>query len=93
MTFLDHLRENVGIALDTLRVSKLGSSLTILGVVIGVSTVMAMAAIVSGIQKQIVETIEVAGPSTFSTVYTASDKGVSNSRPTYSSQCQTTRHC
>ncbi len=52
-------------ALDALRVNKLRSSLTILGVVIGVATVMAMAAIVQGIRNQIVNTIEVAGPTTF----------------------------
>jgi len=57
--------ENIRIALDALRVSKLRSSLTILGVVIGVATVMAMAAIVQGIRDQIVHTIEVAGPTTF----------------------------
>jgi len=62
---LDALGENVRIALDTLRVNKLRSSLTILGVVIGVATVMAMAAIVQGIRDQIVNAIEVAGPSTF----------------------------
>lgn len=65
MRLLEHIRENVGIALDTLRVNKLRSSLTILGVVIGISTVMAMATLVSGIQSQIVRTIEVAGPTTF----------------------------
>lgn len=57
--------ENVRIAFDTLRMNKLRSSLTILGVVIGVATVMAMAAIVQGIRDQIVTTIEVAGPTTF----------------------------
>jgi putative ABC transport system permease protein len=57
--------ENVRIAFDALRVSKLRSALTILGVVIGVATVMAMAAIVEGIRSQIVTTIEVAGPTTF----------------------------
>jgi len=62
---LDQVRENVGIAFDALRSSKLRSALTILGVVIGVSTVMSMAAIVRGIQRQIVSTIEVAGPTTF----------------------------
>ncbi len=62
---VDALGENVRIALDTLRVNKLRSSLTILGVVIGVATVMAMAAIVQGIRDQIVNAIEVAGPSTF----------------------------
>ena len=61
----DTLSENVGIALDTLRVNKLRSSLTVLGVVIGVATVMAMAAIVQGIREQIVHTIEIAGPTTF----------------------------
>ncbi len=65
MTFVDRIRENVMIALDALRSSKLRSFLTILGVVIGVSTVMAMAAIVSGIRSQIVRTIEIAGPTTF----------------------------
>jgi ABC-type antimicrobial peptide transport system permease subunit len=62
---LDQVRENVGIAFDALRSSKLRSALTILGVVIGVSTVMSMAAIVQGIQRQIVHTIEIAGPTTF----------------------------
>lgn len=62
---LDAFGENIRIALDALRVSKLRSSLTILGVVIGVATVMAMAAIVQGIRDQIVNTIEVAGPTTF----------------------------
>jgi putative ABC transport system permease protein len=62
---LEDLRENIGIALDTLRISKLRSGLTILGVVIGISTVMAMATMVNGIQSQIVQTIEAAGPTTF----------------------------
>ncbi len=57
--------ENVRIAIDTLRTNKMRSSLTILGVVIGVATVMTMAAIVQGIQGQINNTFEVAGPSTF----------------------------
>ena len=65
MKLRDHIRENIGIAFDALRSSKLRSGLTILGVVIGVSTVMSMAAIVRGIQRQIVRTIEIAGPTTF----------------------------
>lgn len=56
--------ENVRLAIGALRASKLRSALTILGVVIGVATVMAMAAIVQGIRDQIVTTIEVAGPTT-----------------------------
>ena len=65
MKVYDQIRENVGIAFDALRTSKTRSALTILGVVIGVATVMSMAAIVRGIQRQIVRTIEIAGPTTF----------------------------
>lgn len=61
----DQLREHVSIALDALRVSKLRSALTILGVVIGVATVMTMATIVRGIRDQILTTISLAGPTTF----------------------------
>ena len=53
------------IAVTQLRANKLRSALTILGVVIGVATVMAMASIVQGIRDQIINTIEVAGPTTF----------------------------
>jgi putative ABC transport system permease protein len=62
---IDQFRENVGIAADALRTNKLRSSLTILGVVIGVATVMTMATIVKGIRDQILTTISVAGPTTF----------------------------
>ncbi|MFN9213342.1 MAG: ABC transporter permease [Gemmatimonadota bacterium] len=62
---LDRLGHTVTMALDNLRASKLRSALTILGVVMGVATVMTMATIVSGVRNQIVRTIEVAGPSTF----------------------------
>ena len=65
MNLIDTVQENVAVAVTTLRTSKLRSALTILGVVIGISTVMAMATIVNGIQQQIVRTIEVAGPTTF----------------------------
>ncbi|HVX38364.1 MAG TPA: ABC transporter permease [Gemmatimonadaceae bacterium] len=61
----DQFRENVKSALDSLAAAKGRSGLTVLGVVIGVSTVMAMATIVSGIRDQIVSTIEIAGPTTF----------------------------
>ena len=58
-------REGVTIAIDSLRSNKLRSFLTILGVVIGVSTVMAMASLVQGIRAQIFNAIETAGPSVF----------------------------
>src|SRR4026208_861086 len=61
----EKIQNNVAVAIDTLRANKLRSGLTILGVVMGVSTVMAMAAIVQGIKEQIVRTIEIAGPTTF----------------------------
>lgn len=59
------LGENVSLAVGALRVAKLRSALTILGVVIGVACVMAMASIVRGIQDQILHTLEIAGPNTF----------------------------
>ena len=62
---IDQARENLALAVDTLRASRLRSGLTILGVVIGVATVMTMATIVRGVQDQIVHTLEVAGPTTF----------------------------
>ena len=65
MKLADQVHENVVIAIATLRGSKLRSALTILGVVIGISTVMAMATLVNGVQTQIVSTIETAGPTTF----------------------------
>ena len=59
------LREGASIAIGAIRENKLRSALTMLGVVIGVSTVMAMASIVEGLRSQIIQTIEVAGPTTF----------------------------
>ncbi|GLC25666.1 ABC transporter permease [Roseisolibacter agri] len=57
--------ENVAVAAASLRQAKGRSALTILGVVLGVATVMAMATIVRGVQAQIIHTIELAGPTTF----------------------------
>ena len=68
MSLLDRflsLGENVAEALQSMRQAKGRSALTVLGVVIGVSTVMAMASIVRGVQDQIIHTIEIAGPTTF----------------------------
>ncbi len=63
--WLDQYKENLRIAMDTLRVAKLRSALTILGVVIGVATVMTMASLVEGLRAQIIRTVEIAGPTTF----------------------------
>ena len=62
---LRSLHEGVAIALDAIRSNKLRSALTILGVVIGVTTVMAVTSLVQGIRRQIFNAIEVAGPTTF----------------------------
>jgi putative ABC transport system permease protein len=62
---LRNVGEGVAIALDAIRSNKLRSALTILGVVIGVTTVMAVASLVQGIRRQIFNAIEVAGPTTF----------------------------
>jgi putative ABC transport system permease protein len=80
MIIAERIKSNVQIALDTLRANKLRSALTILGVVIGVSTVMTMAAIVQGIQDQIVRTIEIAGPTTFYVVKVFSQTPVNPDR-------------
>lgn len=76
----DSVRNNFVVALDTLGANKLRSALTILGVVIGVSTVMAMAAIVQGVKDQIVHTIEIAGPTTFYVVKAWSETPVNPDR-------------
>ena len=76
----ERIRSNLALALDTLGANKLRSGLTILGVVIGVSTVMAMAAIVRGIQDQIVRTIEIAGPTTFYVIKAWSETPVNPER-------------
>ena len=57
--------EGVLMALDAMRANKLRSALTVLGVIIGVATVMTMASIVQGVRSQIFNAIEVAGPTTF----------------------------
>jgi putative ABC transport system permease protein len=65
MIALHSVREGWRIALDQLRANKLRSGLTVLGVVIGIATVMSMASIVAGFREQIVNTLEVVGPTTF----------------------------
>ena len=57
--------EGVVLALDTMRGNKLRSALTVLGVVIGVTTVMVMASLVEGIRSSIFATIQNSSPQTF----------------------------
>ncbi|HET8656027.1 MAG TPA: ABC transporter permease [Longimicrobiaceae bacterium] len=62
---LTSAREGVQIAIDALRSNKVRASLTILGVVIGVATVMAMAAVIGGIRSNITGQLEALGPRNF----------------------------
>lgn len=57
--------EGVGIALDSLRANKGRAALTILGVAIGVTVVMVMAAMISGVNQGVAQTFEQIAPQTF----------------------------
>jgi putative ABC transport system permease protein len=57
--------EGVTIALDSLRANKVRAALTILGVAIGVTVVIAMGAAITGINRSISGILEQAGPKTF----------------------------
>ncbi len=62
---LRSLEEGIAVAADNLRANKLRSFLTILGVVIGVATVMLMASIVDGVRTQIFNALNAATPNAF----------------------------
>jgi putative ABC transport system permease protein len=49
------VRENLSLALDTLRMHKFRSFLTVLGVLIGTTTVIAVASIIAGLDRQLVD--------------------------------------
>ena len=51
-------RENSLAALETLRSSKVRSALTILGIVIGVASVISMASIIQGLNKFVLDKVE-----------------------------------
>lgn len=55
---LRNLRENLLLALDTLRTHKFRSFLTILGVLVGTATVILVASIITGLNNQLVQTME-----------------------------------
>jgi putative ABC transport system permease protein len=62
---LASVKEGAALALDQLRVNKTRSALTILGIVVGVATVMVMSAMIAGIRHSVVSAIEAAGPKNF----------------------------
>ncbi len=78
------LFEGVRIALDAIRANKIRASLTILGVGIGVSVVVTMAALITGVRSSVLDAFQSAGPSNFSVMrfdFTAVRISVGDSRP------------
>jgi len=67
MTFmtLAQARENFAAAMQTLHASKVRSALTVLGIVIGVSSVISMAAIIQGLNKFVQDRVESLGSRTY----------------------------
>src|SRR6476660_6339067 len=63
MTF-DDIEESAFMAVDTLRTNKLRSTLTILGVSVGVITVIFMVSIIQGLNKAFADQIESLGSNT-----------------------------
>lgn len=57
--------EGVGIALSSIRANKVRAALTILGVAIGVSVVMVIGAMITGINRGVSDIFEQLGPRTF----------------------------
>jgi putative ABC transport system permease protein len=62
---LTRMLEGSAIAIDSLRANKVRAALTVLGVAIGVTVVIAMASAISGINRSITSILESAGPKTF----------------------------
>jgi putative ABC transport system permease protein len=65
LTLLSRAIEGAAIAIDSLRSNKVRAALTILGVAIGVTVVIAMASAITGINRSITGILEAAGPKTF----------------------------
>ena len=64
-SFAFRLLEGSAIALDSIRANKVRAALTILGVAIGVTVVIAMASAITGINQSVTNILESAGPKTF----------------------------
>lgn len=59
------LLEGIGIAFDSIRSNKVRAALTILGVAVGVFTVVAISAAIYGINRSVARDFEAAGPTSF----------------------------
>ncbi|MDZ7631695.1 MAG: ABC transporter permease [Gemmatimonadaceae bacterium] len=57
--------EGVGIALESIRANKVRAALTILGVAVGVFVVVAIGAMITGINNAVTKDLAAAGPTTF----------------------------
>ena len=62
---LTALNEGLKIAFDAMRANALRSGLTILGVAVGVSVVVALSALITGIRSTVMEAFEAGGPNNF----------------------------
>jgi putative ABC transport system permease protein len=62
---ISRMVEGSAIALDSIQANKVRAALTILGVAIGVTVVIAMASAITGINNSITNILEAAGPKTF----------------------------
>ena len=60
-----HTRESIKMALDTLRKNKLRSGLTILGIVIGVTTVIVISSVISGLNNRVADFADSFGSNVF----------------------------
>ncbi len=63
-SYRQHVRENLLLALDTLRTHKFRSFLTVLGVLIGTTTVIAVTSIIAGLDRQLVDVAQQFGTRT-----------------------------
>ncbi len=61
----DELKENFMVAMDTLRARKGRSALTVLGIVIGVTSVISVAAIIQGLNRHVADRVQSLGGRTF----------------------------
>jgi putative ABC transport system permease protein len=68
------LAELVSMAFDTLRTNKMRSSLTVLGIVIGISAIVGMTSIIRGFDQSLRDSIRAIGPDT---IFVAKFSGVS----------------